>query len=74
MLGYVERLLGKHKDLFEEFKRIINAVGSPDAPTHDDSWHSVPLSEIDFSRCRRCSPSYRALPRDYPSPPCSERS
>jgi len=74
MLGYVERLLGKHKDLFEEFKRIINAVGSPDAPAHDDSWHSVPLSEIDFSRCRRCSPSYRALPRDYPSPPCSERS
>lgn len=74
MLGYVERLLGKHKDLFEEFKRIINAVGSPDAPTHDDSWHSVPLSEIDFSRCRRCSPSYRALPRDYPNPPCSERS
>ncbi|KAL7534835.1 hypothetical protein ACHAXR_006109 [Thalassiosira sp. AJA248-18] len=74
MLGYVERLLGKHKDLFEEFKRIINAVGSPDAPAHDDSWHSVPLSEIDFSRCRRCSPSYRALPRDYPNPPCSERS
>lgn len=74
MLGYVERLLGKHKDLFDEFKRIINAVGSPDAPTHDDSWHSVPLSEIDFSRCRRCSPSYRALPRDYPNPPCSERS
>lgn len=74
MLGYVERLLGKHKELFEEFKGIINAVGSPDAPTHDDSWHSVPLSEIDFSRCRRCSPSYRALPRDYPNPPCSERS
>lgn len=74
MLGYVERLLGKHKDLFEEFKRIITAVGSPDAPTHDDSWHSVPLSEIDFTRCRRCSPSYRALPRDYPNPPCSERS
>jgi paired amphipathic helix protein Sin3a len=74
LLGYVERLLGKHKDLFEEFKRIISAIGSPDAPAHDDSWHSVPLSEIDFSRCRRCSPSYRALPRDYPNPPCSERS
>ena len=34
----------------------------------------MPLSEIDFSRCRRCSPSYRALPRDYPDPPCSDRS
>jgi paired amphipathic helix protein Sin3a len=74
MLGYVERLLGKNRDLFEEFKRIIAAIGAPDAPAHDDSWHSVPLSEIDFSRCRRCSPSYRALPRDYPNPPCSERS
>jgi len=74
MLGYVERLLGKNKELFEEFKRIINAVGSPNAPNHDDSWHSVPLSEIDFSRCRRCTPSYRALPRDYPNPPCTERS
>ncbi|KAL9182866.1 hypothetical protein ACHAXT_004145, partial [Thalassiosira profunda] len=74
MLGYVERLLGKRKDLFEEFRRIVDAVGSPDAPAHDDAWHSVPLSEIDFSRCRRCSPSYRALPRDYPAPPCSDRS
>lgn len=74
MLGYVERLLGKNRDLFEQFKCIITAIGSADAPAHDDSWHSVPLSEIDFSRCRRCTPSYRALPRDYPNPPCSERS
>ncbi|KAL3786130.1 hypothetical protein HJC23_010704 [Cyclotella cryptica] len=74
MLGYVERLLGKNRDLFEQFKCIITAIGAPDAPAHDDSWHSVPLSEIDFSRCRRCTPSYRALPRDYPNPPCSERS
>jgi len=75
MLGFVEPLLGKrNKELFEEFKRILAAAGAPNAPTHDDAWHSVPLSEIDFSRCRRCSPSYRALPRDYPNPPCSERS
>ena len=74
MLGYVERLLGKNHDLFEQFKCIIAAIGAADAPAHDDSWHSVPLSEIDFSRCRRCTPSYRALPRDYPNPPCSERS
>ena len=74
MLGYVERLLGKNSELFDQFKCIIAAIGAPDAPAHDDSWHSVPLSEIDFSRCRRCTPSYRALPRDYPNPPCSERS
>ena len=36
--------------------------------------YAVPLMEIDFTRCRKCTPSYRALPRDYPNPPCSERS
>ena len=75
MLGMVHDLLGKRNaELFEEFKHILTAAGAPGAPAHDDSWHSVPLSEIDFVRCRKCSPSYRALPRDYPNPPCSERS
>ena len=77
MLNFVEPLLGKkHNKLFEEFKRILAAAGatSGSAPPLEDAWYSVPLSEIDFSRCRRCSPSYRALPRDYPPPPCSDRS
>ena len=62
--------------LFQEFKRILNAVGGggTSATVEENAWHSVPLSEIDFSRCRRCTPSYRALPRDYPAPPCSDRS
>jgi len=77
MLNMVEPLLGKkNAKLFEEFKRILAAAGATggSAPPLEDSWYSVPLSEIDFSRCRRCSPSYRALPRDYPPPPCSDRS
>jgi paired amphipathic helix protein Sin3a len=77
MLNFVEPLLGKRNTkLFEEFKRILAAAGSTsiNSPSMEDSWHSVPLSEIDFSRCRRCSPSYRALPRDYPAPPCSDRN
>jgi paired amphipathic helix protein Sin3a len=76
MLNCVEPLLGKrHSNLLDDFKRILSASGSPSVPQlMEDSWHSVPLSEIDFSRCRRCSPSYRALPRDYPPHPCSERS
>ena len=73
MLNFVEPLLGKrHTKLFEEFKRILASAGHP-RPT-EESWYSVPLAEIDFSRCRRCSPSYRALPRDYPAHPCSDRS
>ena len=77
MLNLTEPLLGKRNaKLFEEFKRILSAAGSQSGqpPSLEDAWYSVPLSEIDFSRCRRCSPSYRALPRDYPAPPCSDRS
>jgi paired amphipathic helix protein Sin3a len=77
MLTFVEQILGKRNaKLLEEFKRILVSAGSPDgpAPLLEDSWYSVPLSEIDFSRCRRCTPSYRALPRDYPAPPCGDRS
>lgn len=77
MLTFVEPLLGKRNaELFEEFKRILSAAGSPNGstPSTEDSWYSVPLSEIDFFRCRQCTPSYRALPRDYPAPPCSDRS
>mmetsp|Transcript_6734 Transcript_6734/g.19467 ORF Transcript_6734/g.19467 Transcript_6734/m.19467 type:complete len:946 (-) Transcript_6734:204-3041(-) len=78
MLNFVDPLLGKRNNkLFEEFKRILSASGGQGmstVPSMEDSWYSVPLSEIDFSRCRNCSPSYRALPRDYPAPPCSQRS
>lgn len=77
MLNFVEPLLGKrNSNLFEEFKRILTAAGSPSLSTQlmEDAWYSVPLAEIDFGRCRRCTPSYRALPRDYPAHPCSERS
>lgn len=77
MLTFVEPLLGKrNNNLFEEFKRILTASGNASGATAltEDSWYSVPLAEIDFSRCRRCSTSYRALPRDYPAHPCSGRN
>ena len=64
----------QHRDLLDEFKRILAAAGAPGAHVQDDAWHSLPLSEIDFSRCRCCTPSYRALPRDHPCPLFSERS
>lgn len=75
LLRYMEDLLGKqHADLYEEFKRILNAAGAPGSASNDDSWYFVPLADIDFKRCRRCSPSYRALPRDYPVTQFSGRS
>lgn len=36
-------------------------------------WFAMPLSEIDFSQCRKCTPSYRALPVNYPKPQCTDR-
>jgi hypothetical protein len=40
----------------------------------ESKWYCVPLAEIDFTRCRKCTPSYRILPPDYPPAPCSGRS
>lgn len=37
-------------------------------------WYSLPVSEIDFSNCRTCTPSYRHLPDSYPSFTCAERT
>jgi len=73
MLSLVQDLLGRQTELFDEFKCILNARMATDA-AQNDLWYSMPLSEIDFSQCRKCTPSYRALPKDYPKPPCTERS
>ncbi|GAA0165695.1 chromatin/chromatin-binding, or -regulatory protein [Lithospermum erythrorhizon] len=32
------------------------------------------IQELDLSNCRRCTPSYRLLPEDYPIPIASQRS
>lgn len=73
MLEVVKELFGKHLELYEEFKNILNARSATDA-VQNDVWFSMPLSEIDFSQCRKCTPSYRALPKNYPKPTCTERS
>ena len=36
-------------------------------------WASTPLHEIDFSRCKHATPSYRALPTSMSRPRCSGR-
>ena len=46
----------------------------PSLHVPQDMWYATPLSEIDFSQCRKCTPSYRALPKSYPKPVCSERN
>ncbi|XP_078174576.1 paired amphipathic helix protein Sin3-like 3 isoform X2 [Carex rostrata] len=33
-----------------------------------------PVSELDLSDCKRCTPSYRLLPKHYPVPPSTHRT
>lgn len=40
----------------------------------NQTWAQLPITEIDLSQCRRCSPSYRALPASYPTLSCTARS
>ena len=61
------------ENLLEEFDRLLASRGATDNIT-EEAWFSMPLSEIDFSNCTRCTPSYRKLPASYPKAPCSERT
>lgn len=74
MLSLAEDLFGSAgSELFDEFKSLMNARVAYDTQGQD-IWYGVPSSEIDFSQSRKCTPSYRALPKQYPKPICSARS
>lgn len=66
-------LFGPNQELYDEFTRLMASRADYEAQG-SDVWYAIPLSEIDFSQCRKCTPSYRALPKDYPRPLCTERS
>ena len=40
----------------------------------DEKWFEMPLSEIETPNSRRCSPSYRSLPENFPDLTCSGRT
>ena len=74
LFALVQDLFGPaNSELFDEFK-VLMAVRANYTANASDMWYATPLSEIDFSQCRKCTPSYRALPKSYPKPVCSERS
>jgi paired amphipathic helix protein Sin3a len=58
-------------ELFDEFRQLLDTRTSFESRGHE-VWYAIPLSEIDFSQCRKCTPSYRALPKDFPPVQCSE--
>mmetsp|Transcript_3267 Transcript_3267/g.13082 ORF Transcript_3267/g.13082 Transcript_3267/m.13082 type:complete len:868 (-) Transcript_3267:1491-4094(-) len=74
-----EQLLDRHPDLFMELKKLLHSRSN--APKKGKNggaavqpWYGMAVSDVDFSQCRRCTPSYRALPQYFPRPPCSMRS
>lgn len=73
MLTLVADLLAAMPALVAEFQRVLASRGLAPDPLVDACF-SMPLSEVDFSQCRRCTPSYRALPAGFPHAPCSSRS
>ena len=74
LISLVKDIFGaSNAELFEDFKRLLISRAEYEA-NGKDLWFATPLSEIDFSQCRKCTPSYRALPKDYPKPVFSERS
>ncbi len=66
-------LTGPHAKLLEEVKSLLTNRGTLEY-TAEDVWYSMPVGEVDFSQCPRCTPSYRALPGGYPKLACTERS
>ena len=44
--------------LIDELELVLQSRGDQSQPT-DEYWLSMPTTEIDFSQCRRCTPSYR---------------
>lgn len=70
LITLVDDFLGdEHGAVLDDLKRLLNTRGVYSL-SDQDLWYSLPLSEIDFSRCRRAMPSYRALPSAYPAPKC----
>ncbi|XP_068642200.1 paired amphipathic helix protein Sin3-like 4 isoform X1 [Aristolochia californica] len=48
--------------------------GSAFSNSSKEKYMNKPISELDLSACERCTPSYRRLPKNYPTPPVSHRT
>ncbi|GKV22786.1 hypothetical protein SLEP1_g32612 [Rubroshorea leprosula] len=53
------------------------SFGNKDVGSHKISLFSSkakPINELDLSNCEQCTPSYRLLPKNYPTPIASQRT
>ncbi|KAE9590399.1 putative transcription regulator Others family [Lupinus albus] len=63
----------KLEDKEKEQKRELDG-GKEKERYRDNKYMSKSIQELDLSECKRCTPSYRLLPSDYPFPKASQRS
>ncbi|CAL0321769.1 unnamed protein product [Lupinus luteus] len=63
----------KLEDKEKEQKREMDG-GKEKERYRENKYLSKSIQELDLSDCKRCTPSYRLLPSDYPFPTASQRS
>jgi len=70
LCSLVEHMFDQNDELFEMFRSLMV---TREANRRKYSWFCKPLSEIDFSDCKRVG-SYTMLPKEYPKPICGGRT
>jgi paired amphipathic helix protein Sin3a len=71
LLSLTEDLL--HPQLQVELKALVLTKAAAEISAAD-TYHTLPVADLDFQGCRQCTPSYRSLPDGYPQLACSERA
>jgi len=71
LLSLVEGFLPAQQ--LDELKSLMVNKGAAEVSAAD-AYHTLPVADLDFKGCSRCTPSYRCLPDGYPQLRCSERA
>lgn len=74
LVHLVHTFLGKEPELFEWFKRFVAYKEAPDSVVSERKPFSNNFPQIDYNKCKRYGPSYRALPKAFQQPQCSGRT
>eukprot|EP00968_Pinguiococcus_pyrenoidosus_P018882 scaffold1954_cov268-Pinguiococcus_pyrenoidosus.AAC.319 len=66
MLRLSDDILGGEPEMLNEFRALLGPVTAAKSEAELNPYASLPLGEINFSNCAVATPSYRALPENYP--------
>ncbi|XP_077217558.1 paired amphipathic helix protein Sin3-like 4 [Tasmannia lanceolata] len=75
--GEAERERDKERERFDKNAPFVpkdSAGHKVSMFSNKEKYMNKPISELDLSNCERCTPSYRRLPKNYPTPPVSHRT